>query len=76
VYTFGVMAAAEGSPPYISVQDVDDDVPIGSGPLTIFEEADMAAAGLGRGDVAALTPQQLREQANAAVESSTLFIGS
>jgi hypothetical protein len=70
------MAVAEGSPPYISARDVDDDVPIGSGPLTIFEVADMAATGLGRDEVAALTPQQLRELADAAVENSDLFIGS
>jgi hypothetical protein len=51
--------------------------PIGSKrKLSMFEEADMLAAGLDREKIADMTPDALKRLADLAVNQSNLFLGS
>lgn len=52
-------------------------LPIGlKRPLTMYEEADMLAAGLERKDIAGMKPEALRELADFVVDQSKIFLGS
>lgn len=66
-------------PGYLSLQEAAKfaGLPIGlKRPLTMYEEADMLAAGLGRKDIAGMKPEALRELADLIVDQSEIFLGS
>jgi hypothetical protein len=53
------------------------DLPIGlQRPLTLYEEADMLAAGLDRKRIADMTPEALQNLADLIVAQSEIFLGS
>jgi hypothetical protein len=66
-------------PGYLSPKEAAKfaDVPIGlNRPLTLYEEADMLAAGLCREKIADMTPEALRDLADLTVDQSEIFLGS